>query len=153
QVVGLGAARLFQVAVEHLQGRFGLVVLGAELGQHQHRLEVVVVVQRVQLDRLAGVALGALHVVQVVGGMGGHVGGIGLVVVVGPRLLQDVLGLFDHAGVVVILHRAVEAVQALGHPRRCTFAGRSAAGVGIALLHFLRGATPAAALAFIRLGR
>src|SRR5690606_34076468 len=162
QVAGLGAAGRGEIAVEHRQRLVGLLVLGVQLGQHQHGLQVVVVVQRVILDRLGDVALGALGVIQVVGRVAREVGRIGAVVIVGALLGDDVLGALDHQRVVAVVHGLVEAVQALGHAAGGAFGRRFAGGVGIALFDFLLlagagvGATGAAAAALalrgLRLG-
>src|SRR5690606_23264227 len=92
----------------------------------------------------------------VVGGMPGHVGGVGPVVVIGAVLLQDLLRPLDRRGVVLVVHRAVEAVQALAHAGRSALAGRFAGGVrvtilGLLLLRGCAGAAPAA-LALVALG-
>src|SRR5690606_25908460 len=93
QVAGRFAAGFGEVAVQQCQGLIVLFVLGVQLGKHQHRLQMIVVVQRVVFDGLGDIALGAFHVIGVVGRVAGHVGGVGLVVVGGAFLGQDVLGL------------------------------------------------------------
>src|SRR5690606_201521 len=92
QVLRLGRAGLGQVAVEGGQARLDLVVGQLQLGQHQHGLVVVVVLQAVVLQRLLQVRLGGSVVIQVVGSLGRELRGQRLVVGVAIRGGQDLVG-------------------------------------------------------------
>ncbi len=85
--LGLG-----EVLVQVGQAFGVLLVLQLQLGQHQQRLVVAVVVQLVQRQRLLQVLFGTGVVIQVVGGLRSQLVGNGLVVIVGISGSDDFIG-------------------------------------------------------------